>query len=99
MRALDRTDLRLLLELTDDPRAPTVPLAQRLSVTRNTVQARLTSLEASGVLLPYDRCINEAAIVASAVCASTDPGSTARAARTAALASRKAVSWSTSPRR
>jgi len=62
MRALDRTDLRLLLELTDDPRATTVALAQRLGVTRNTVQARLTSLEAAGVLLPYDRCINETAI-------------------------------------
>src|SRR5664279_3651069 len=62
MRALDRTDLRLLLALTDDPRATTVALAQQLSVTRNTVQARMASLEAAGVLLPYDRCINEAAI-------------------------------------
>ena len=52
MRALDRTDLRLLLALTDDPRATTVALAQRLGVTRNTVQARMASLEASGVLLP-----------------------------------------------
>ena len=62
MRALDRTELRLLLALTDDPRATTVALAQRLGVTRNTVQARMASLEAAGVLLPYDRCINEAAI-------------------------------------
>jgi DNA-binding Lrp family transcriptional regulator len=62
MRPLDRTELRLLLALTDDPRATTVALAQRLGVTRNTVQARMASLEAAGVLLPYDRCINEAAI-------------------------------------
>jgi DNA-binding Lrp family transcriptional regulator len=62
MRTLDRTDLRLLLALTDDPRATTVALAQRLGVTRNTVQARLASLETAGVLLPYDRCIDEAAI-------------------------------------
>ncbi|MEO6532871.1 MAG: Lrp/AsnC family transcriptional regulator [Pseudolysinimonas sp.] len=62
MRALDRTELRLLLALTDDPRATTVALAQKLGVTRNTVQARMASLEAAGVLLPYDRCINEHAI-------------------------------------
>lgn len=62
MRPLDRTELRLLLALTDDPRATTVALAQRLGVTRNTVQARMTALEAAGVLLPYDRCISEAAI-------------------------------------
>jgi DNA-binding Lrp family transcriptional regulator len=62
MRALDRTELRLLLALTDDPRATTVALAQRLGVTRNTVQARMASLEAAGVFLPYDRSISEAAI-------------------------------------
>lgn len=62
MRALDRTDLHLLLALTDDPRATTVALAQRLGVTRNTVQARMASLEGAGVLLPYDRSISEAAI-------------------------------------
>ena len=55
MSKLDRTDLRLLAELADHPRATVVDLAMRLGLSRNTVQARMAGLEASGVLLSYQR--------------------------------------------
>lgn len=42
---LDRTDGRLLLELQREPRATVMGLADRLSLSRNTVQARLAKLE------------------------------------------------------
>ena len=41
----DRTDVRLLLELAEDPRATAVALAERTGLSRNTVQARLLRLE------------------------------------------------------
>ena len=62
MRALDSTDLRLLQALTESPRATTVALAEQLQLSRNTVQARLASLETSGALLSFERCINQAAL-------------------------------------
>ena len=43
-RALDGLDAEILLALIDQPTATTVALAQRLSVSRNTVQARLQKL-------------------------------------------------------
>ena len=45
-RDLDGTDARLLLALIDEPDATTVALAQRLGVSRNTVQSRLQKLSA-----------------------------------------------------
>lgn len=62
MRALDSTDIRLLLALTENPRATTVALSESLFLSRNTVQARLTNLEASGAFLPFDRSIDQTAI-------------------------------------
>ncbi|MDJ0333867.1 Lrp/AsnC family transcriptional regulator [Salinibacterium sp. G-O1] len=62
MRTLDSTDLRLLLALTASPRATTVALAEQLKLSRNTVQARLASLEASGAFLSFERCIDQAAL-------------------------------------
>lgn len=62
MRALDTTDLRLLAALSANPRETTVALADRLFLSRNTVQARLANLEANGALLPYDRCVNPSTI-------------------------------------
>lgn len=56
----DATDLRLLLALAEDPRATTVALADRLRLSRNTVQARMTALTASGAFRGYDRSFDPA---------------------------------------
>ncbi len=52
MKALDATDARILRALDDDPLATVVALARTLGLARNTVQARLHSLEQRGVLDP-----------------------------------------------
>lgn len=49
---LDATDARILLALDHDPLATTVALSARLGLARNTVQARVRALEASGALEP-----------------------------------------------
>lgn len=56
----DAIDARLLRALSRDPRATTIALADRINVSRNTVQARLAKLEQRGVLLPFDRRIDPA---------------------------------------
>lgn len=58
MRTLDTTDLRILVELSRTPDATTVALAQALSLSRNTVQARMARLAEEGVFLPFERRIN-----------------------------------------
>jgi DNA-binding Lrp family transcriptional regulator len=62
MPDVDGTDARLLLALAEDPRASVMALSQRLGLARNTVQARLTRLEASGALAPLDRRIRPEAL-------------------------------------
>lgn len=62
MTALDRTDLELLAALADEPRATVVALAERLSLSRNTVQARMSRLEKGGVFLSYERSLSTAAL-------------------------------------
>lgn len=62
MRSLDATDLRLLAALSDDPRSTVVALAERLALSRNTVQARMAALEAADVFLPFERRINTVAL-------------------------------------
>ena len=57
MGKLDHADLALLSALADDPRATVVALAERLRLSRNTVQARMTKLEKAGVFLSYERTI------------------------------------------
>lgn len=57
MGSLDHVDLELLNALTEDHRATVVALADRLGMSRNTVQARLAKLERSGVFLSYERAI------------------------------------------
>ncbi|MBN9201324.1 MAG: AsnC family transcriptional regulator [Microbacterium sp. SCN 70-18] len=47
---LDATDRRILVELDDDPRLPTVVIAQRLGLARATVQSRLDKLVVSGLM-------------------------------------------------
>jgi DNA-binding Lrp family transcriptional regulator len=54
----DAIDRALLEALTEDPRGSYVALAERLGLSRNTVQAHMTQLEASGAFLPFDRRIN-----------------------------------------
>ncbi|MDR6868245.1 DNA-binding Lrp family transcriptional regulator [Microbacterium resistens] len=62
MSALDRIDLDLLDALAAEPRATVVALAERLGLSRNTVQARMTRLEQTGVFLPYERSYSPAVI-------------------------------------
>jgi DNA-binding Lrp family transcriptional regulator len=59
---VDATDARLLLALTEDPRASVMALSQRLGLARNTVQARLARLEGNGVLAPLDRRVRPEAL-------------------------------------
>jgi DNA-binding Lrp family transcriptional regulator len=62
MDRLDAVDRRLLAELAADHRATVVALADRLSLSRNTVQARLSRLERDGAFLDFDRAISPAAL-------------------------------------
>lgn len=55
MPALDRTDLELLTVLAEDPRTTVVKLADRLRLSRNTIQARMARLEQTGVFESYER--------------------------------------------
>lgn len=61
MPDLDSTDARILLALDDDARLSGVELAQRLGLSRNTVQSRLARLE-SGVLESVDRRVPHRAL-------------------------------------
>jgi DNA-binding Lrp family transcriptional regulator len=55
MPALDRVDLELLVALSEDPRTTVVALADRLRLSRNTIQARMARLEQTGVFESYER--------------------------------------------
>jgi DNA-binding Lrp family transcriptional regulator len=58
MQALDGTDTRLLSALAQDPRRTVVALAQKLGLSRNTVQARMSQLEKKHAFLSFERRIN-----------------------------------------
>lgn len=60
-RELDGLDAEILLALIDQPTATTVALAQRLSVSRNTVQARLQKLN-DNVLDSFQRRLSPRAL-------------------------------------
>lgn len=60
MNGYDAVDRALLRALADDPRATAVALADRLKLSRNTVQARMARLEASGAFLSFERSIDPA---------------------------------------
>ena len=62
MQALDGTDTRLLSALAQDPRKTVVALAQKLGLSRNTVQARMSQLEKKHVFLSFERRINPASL-------------------------------------
>ena len=55
MQELDGTDARILLALSEDARLSGVELAQRLGLSRNTVQSRLARLESGSLLGSMDR--------------------------------------------
>lgn len=55
MPALDRVDLELLTVLSEDPRTTVVALAERLRLSRNTIQARMARLDQTGVFESYER--------------------------------------------
>ena len=58
MQPLDGTDTRLLSAMARDPRRTVVALAQKLGLSRNTVQARMAQLEKMHVFLTFERRIN-----------------------------------------
>ncbi|HEY3469332.1 MAG TPA: Lrp/AsnC family transcriptional regulator [Amycolatopsis sp.] len=57
---IDEIDARLLEALREDPRSTAVALAERLGLSRNTVQARLARLDQRGVLGSFERRIDPA---------------------------------------
>lgn len=59
---VDAVDARLLLALTERPRATVLALAERAGLSRNTVQARLARLEQRRVLGGFERRIDTAAL-------------------------------------
>lgn len=62
MFQVDATDARLLLALTEDPRASVMALSQRLGLARNTVQTRLSRLESAGALGPLHQRVRPEAL-------------------------------------
>lgn len=62
MYSLDQTDTMLLRALSEEPRSTFVALAQKLGLSRNTVQARMARLEESNAFLSFDRRINTIAL-------------------------------------
>ena len=60
--SIDRLDAELLGLLGEDPRTGVMDLAERLGVTRNTVQARLTRLTEAGVVAGHLPQVDLAAI-------------------------------------
>ena len=62
MGNLDHVDLELLAALAGDPRATVVALAEKLGLSRNTVQARMGRLERAGVFLSYERALSSSAL-------------------------------------
>ena len=60
MRDLDATDVGLLLALADEARTTTVALAERLGLSRGTVQSRLAALAQAGAFRDYDRALDPA---------------------------------------
>ena len=62
MHDLDKTDTKLLRALCEDPHSTFVALAQKLGLSRNTVQARMARLEESNAFLSFDRRVNPVAL-------------------------------------
>lgn len=57
---VDGTDARILHALTENPRATVVAIAQRLGLSRNTVQARLERFDERNALLSFEHRVDPA---------------------------------------
>ncbi|WP_156759459.1 Lrp/AsnC family transcriptional regulator [Microbacterium karelineae] len=62
MATLDHVDLELISALAADPRATVVALAEKLRMSRNTVQARMSRLDQAGVFQSFERSISPSAL-------------------------------------
>ncbi|HJA05059.1 MAG TPA: Lrp/AsnC family transcriptional regulator [Candidatus Microbacterium stercoravium] len=62
MTSLDHVDLELIAALSVDPRATVVALAEKLRLSRNTVQARMARLDQAGVFQSFERSISPSAL-------------------------------------
>lgn len=58
MPTFDDTDARILLAMVEDPRQTVVAMAATLGLSRNTVQARMASLEKRHAFLAFDHRIS-----------------------------------------
>ena len=61
MITMDALNARILLAVDDDPDATGLALAKRLGIARNTLQARLQRLRATGVVREFSRRVDPAA--------------------------------------
>ena len=85
-QGLDELNIRILQELTADPRLRTTELARRLGVSTPTVRERVTRLEESGVIRGYRLEIDPAALgrpIAAWVRLQPGPGQVSRIAELA----------------
>ena len=57
-QSFDSIDAALLRALIANSRAPIMGLADQIGVSRNTVQAHLSKLDAIGALRTFDRCVD-----------------------------------------
>ncbi len=62
LEVIDRTDARILLALIQDPRATVLAIAERVGLSRNTVQARLARFDDRQTLTSFDNRIDPAAL-------------------------------------
>ena len=62
LEVIDRTDARILLALIHDPRATVLAIAERVGLSRNTVQARLARFDDRATLSAFDNRIDPAAL-------------------------------------
>jgi len=62
MPTFDATDARILLAMVEDPRQTVVAMAAELGLSRNTVQARMASLEKRAAFLNFDHRVSPAAL-------------------------------------
>ena len=77
----DAIDARLMRALAADRRATTVALAERIGVSRNTVQARLVRWDETKVLTSFERTISARFLGISVACLRVDQRQTTFAQR------------------
>ena len=55
---LDETNMKILDELIDNARTPTMEISRRLSLARASVRERIEEMEAAGIIEGYTAVIN-----------------------------------------